>query len=787
MRTLFFTKMKSILFTSLALLAACNQQKPLAIDPSQNREAASVVKYTKDTNYVYLTDFLPTLGAADSVTSDAVELVKLKDGWAEFQAITTPQTDWLSELKVWKDGMVTELVAYKNEIIPVTINYTGDAKKVSLVGQMTNWQRDAMNFTSTDGKNWTISFKLPAGSYHYQLAVDENQILDPSNPLKEGNGSGGFNSVLKLSGADASKAPIISTLKTDANKIVLATTNNPTKVVAMWQNVAIASQLSDGLITVEVPKEAASVKRSFIRVWASNADGVSNDVLIPLRDGVVVTSAATLDRHDKHRNIMYSLMIDRFNNGNTSNDKRLNQPDVLPTVDYMGGDLKGVTQKINDGFFNDMGITTIWLSPITQNPYDAWGQNEKPKTKFSGYHGYWPIYVTQVDERFGTPEELRELLDAAHNKGLNVILDYVANHMHIDSPTLKAHPDWTTPAKTPDGRDNIGLWDEYRLTTWFDKHIPTLDLERVEIYEPMTDSALYWIANYDFDGFRHDASKHIPEVYWRTLTQKMKSRFPERELYQVGETYGSPELINSYVKSGMLDAQFDFNVYDAATGAIALPEGSMKSLAQTIQNSLNTYGYHNLMGYISGNHDRPRYISLAGGALSFGEDAKAAGWNRNITVGDSTSYDKLSLLEAVMFTIPGVPTIYQGDEYGVPGGNDPDNRRMMNFDGYNAREAGVKDKVRRLAELRQSNMALIYGDMMPLYSDDDVMVFARNYMGNVAIVGFNKSEQVRNIDLKLPLALDLSGVRVNFGNELSVNGDMLSMTLAPLSFEVATN
>lgn len=779
--------MKNIILTSLALLAACNQQKPLKMDLAQNRESASVVKYTKDTNYIYLTDFLPTLGAADSVTSQAVELIKIKDGWAEFQAITTPKTDWLSDLKVWKNGMATELVAYKNEIIPVTINYKGKAKNVSLVGQMTNWQRDVMKLTSADGENWTISFKLPTGSYHYQLAVDESQILDPSNSLKEGNGSGGFNSVLKLTGADASKAPVISTLKTDAQKVQLAAINNPTKVVAMWQNVAIPATLSDGLITVDLPSEASGLKRSFIRVWASNVDGVSNDVLIPLRNGEVVTDAAMLDRHDKHRNVLYSLMIDRFKNGNPKNDKKLNQADVLPIVDYMGGDLQGVTQKINDGFFTDLGINTIWLSPITQNPYNAWGQNEKPKTKFSGYHGYWPIYVTQVEERFGTPDELRTLLDAAHAKGLNVILDYVANHMHIDSPTLKEHPDWTTPAVTPDGRENIGLWDEYRLTTWFDKHIPTLDLERFEIYEPMTDSALYWIANYDFDGFRHDASKHIPEVYWRTLTQKMKSRFPERELYQVGETYGSPELINSYVKSGMLDAQFDFNVYDAATGAIALPEGSMKSLAQTIQSSLDTYGYHNLMAYISGNHDRPRYISLAGGALSFSEDTKAAGWNRDITVGDSTSYDKLSLLEAVMFTIPGVPTLYQGDEYGVPGGNDPDNRRMMSFDGYNEREAQVKAKVSRLAELRRTNMALIYGDMMPLYSDDDVMVFARNYMGNVAIVGFNKSVEARQVDVRLPLSLDLSGVGVNFGNELSVSGDVVKMVLAPLSFEVATN
>lgn len=773
-----------------ALLVGCNTTPKLPqYDAAQNRELASVVKYTKDTNHLYLTDYLPTFAAADSITSDAVELIKSKDGWAEFQVITTPTTDWISTLQVWSKGKATELVAYKNEIIPATIHYKGKAGKVSLVGQMTAWQRDVMNFSSTDGENWTIDFSLPAGQYQYLIAVDDQQVKDPSNPMKESNGNGGFNSLLNLVGADATKAPIISTYQAKDGKLSIRTNAKPDKVVATWQNVVLPSSMvvtSDSIITINIPTEAAAMNRSYMRVWASNTNGISNDLLVPLAKGKVITDAASLDRHDKHRNILYSLMIDRFNNGNKLNDKKLNEADVLPIVDYMGGDIAGVTQKIRDGFFNNLGINTIWISPITQNPYDAWGLNAKPVTRFSGYHGYWPIYVTAIDERFGTDAELKEMLAVAHDNGLNVILDYVANHMHVNSPTLKKNPDWTTPAKTPDGRDNLELWDEFRLTTWFDKHIPTLDLERAEIYEPLTDSALYWVANYDFDGFRHDATKHIPEVYWRTLTGKMKSRFPDKELYQIGETYGSPELINSYVKSGMLDAQFDFNVYDVATGAIAQPDGSMKSLAAVISNSLNTYGYHNLMGYITGNHDRPRYISLAGGSLSFDEDSKAAGWNREITVGDSTSYDKLALLEAVMFTIPGVPTLYQGDEYGVPGGNDPDNRHMMNFDGYNARETAVKDKVKKLAALRTSNMALIYGDMIPLYADDNVMVFARNYMGNIALVGINKSDKEQVVDVSLPLALDLNGLSANFGSALTIKGRNVKMTLAPLSYEVAT-
>lgn len=561
------------------------------------------------------------------------------------------------------------------------------------------------------------------------------------------------------------------------------------KIMALWQNVVLPESFikpNNKGFTIRIPDNAADMERSYIRVFASNRDGISNDMLVPLSGRIPVNHISQLRRQDKHAFILYSLMIDRFYNGNTSNDQKLNRKDVLDKVDYQGGDLAGVTQKIKSGFFNDLGVNTIWLSPITQNPYDAWGENKDPYTKFSGYHGYWPIFVTKIDKRFGTEDELIELLDEAHKRDLNVILDYVANHMHINSPTLKEHPDWITELYLPDGRENIELWDEYRLTTWFDKHIPTLDLERIDVADPMTDSALYWIGNFDFDGFRHDATKHVPQSYWRMLTKKLKMRYPEKEVYQIGETYGSPELISSYVNKGMLDGQFDFNVYDAAVWAIAGKDGNFKQLASTLQESLDTYGYHNEMGYITGNHDRPRFISLAGEALRFDEDSKAAGWKREITVGDMSAYDKLALLEAFIFTIPGIPCVYQGDEYGVPGANDPDNRRMMQFDNYKAAEQNLLGKVKQLISIRKTSLPMIYGDLIPLYADDNTLVYARVYMGTANVVALNRSTENQKVKVELPFDLVNGQLRPNFGQDVSVKGDDITMTLAPLSFEVLT-
>ena len=564
----------------------------------------------------------------------------------------------------------------------------------------------------------------------------------------------------------------------------------PIEVVAMWQNCRLPEQYvvrGEESFEVLIPRDAAQCERSFLRIYAATPDGLFNDVLVPLKRGRVVSSTADLTRHDHEAQILYSLMIDRFQDGKAENNKPLNRADVLPQADYQGGDLKGITQKIKEGFFTDLGMTTIWISPITQNPEDAWGLNQTPYTRFSGYHGYWPIYTTVVDHRFGTEEELREMLSTAHEHNLNVVLDYVANHLHINSPVLQEHPDWVTPLILADGRKNLGLWDEQRLTTWFDEHIPSLDHERVEVVEPMTDSAVYWMQNFDFDGFRHDACKHIPLNYWRTLTKKMKRAVPEKNLWQIGETYGSPELIGSYVRSGMINAQFDFNVYHTALDVLTRGH-SVKALANVVEQSLAAYGAHHTMGNITGNHDKGRLISLAGGTLDPDEDHKLAGWTRTIEVGDPVGYKKLALINALNMTIPGVPCIYQGDEYGEPGGNDPDNRRMMRFEGYNEAEQAELATTRQLTSLRREHLPLIYGDLFTLQLTEKVWAYLRVYMGEWVVVVLNTGDEDATVECVLPKGIDLNQpLKAEFGHTFTCAADgRLTVEVKGNAFEILT-
>lgn len=694
---------------------------------------------------------------------------------------STEDAPMLTTLQLFIEGQKYDLLLKKSLKKKVSLQYVAEktTDKVQLKGEMTAWA--IISPTKSERKEHTFTFAIPPGNYQYIYIVNDKETL-ATNAEKIDNNIGGFNSLLKIKGGN--KQTILKTYSHENNKITLYS-ENVKNLVVFWENIALpATALSqkEEKITITIPKVAQSKAFSFLRVWGNSDDAFSNDIIIPLKYGKIVTKATALPRQDRRKQVLYSLMIDRFKNGKTDNDHPLKQKNVLPQANYQGGDLVGITQKIKDGYFSSLGINSLWISPITQNPEDAYGQWTRPKTKFSGYHGYWPISSSKVDYRFGTTEELHELLKTAHAHNMNVFLDYVANHVHEEHPFYKQHPNWVTDLYLPDGTKNTQLWDNQRLTTWFDDFMPTLDLENDTVMEMMTDSALFWVENYAFDGFRHDATKHIPLKFWRTLTEKIRhSNNPN--VYQIGETYGSRELIASYVSSGLLDAQFDFNLYDNAVACFARPQTTdFSQLQAALQESFNYFGYHHLMGNISGNHDRSRFISYASGDVKFEEDAKLAGWTRNIILSDTSAYAKLVQLNAFNLTIPGVPVIYQGDEYGVPGGNDPDNRRMMQFENLNAKEMQTRNQIAAIAQLRNKNMPLIYGDFTFLETGKDVFAYLRSYFNKGTVVIFNKSKQDKKVTLQIPE--NLHPTLSLFGSSFEHNKNVLTLTIPKNSCEI---
>ncbi len=789
--------MKKLLFFAAAamLFSACGRQAlNLPADSGVCVGLNTLLTLNEGDNTVHTEDFVMQPATIDSITSsDSSVACLLSADKLTVNLRTDKAMPQLVDIQIWIDGVPYSVPARKSDKIDYTFTWNPNGRtpqEVRIAGQMNNWVASLTPALTLNADGlYEVTLHLSPGTYLYQMNIDGDQNHDDNNPAKVDNGYGKFNSIMQVDGYEK-LFPILTTNKIEENSVSITYSNDVDAIFAYWQNYRLPKdfvKIDDGTISVEIPTEADALDRSYLRIWAANEYGIGNDILVPLCHGQVLTDMEQITRTDKHADIIYFMLVDRFKNGNPANDRPMNRPDVNPKADYQGGDLEGIKQKIDDGYFNQLGTNTLWISPLNQNPFEPYAYDAVGKTKFAGYHGYWPISSSQVDVRFGSNDELKTLVSDAHQHDINILLDYVANHVHELHPLFQNHPEFATSLILPDGRKNLCLWDEQRLTTWFDVFMPSLDFGNPQVVAMMSDSAVYWMKEFGIDGFRHDACKHVNEEFWRAVTYKMKQIDPKGNFYQIGESYGSPELMASYVNSGMLDGQFDFNVFDEATSAFnGYSGGTLTRLNNILRSSLKIYGSHNLMGYISGNHDKPRFMAMASGDLKVGEDAKASAWTREIGISDSVAYDKLALFHAFNLTIPGVPVIYYGDEIGMTGANDPDCRRMMHFGDWNAREQRLFDCVSALNHLRRSNAALVYGDFISLATTDSTWVYARKFFDTEAIVCLNNSAS--EITLSVPLdRLNGQDLQAAFGHDFKVENNTLQITLPAYGFEVVKN
>ena len=738
---------KLIWITLATLIFSCN-------DSGTTSSSTGGGNSNVDTSPIYLQDAFSLVTVSDYLGSRTLDSVSVSAGLkagigmggTQVRLVNTGDRS-LGNLRLWSKEMPTDvpvLITKKTKSILSLPDPQRTYSKVAVKGEFNAWNPDnnPMNYNPST-KAWETQVATTPGKFQYKFVADAVEVLDNKNMNLADNGMGGNNHFIEVP-APAGTAPKIRySNRPEGNLIKLKLENTPRTLEVYYRNqllteANVESSASD--LQIKVPA-GNDDQIHMIRIYAGNAAGLSNQLAIPIKNGAPVTAVKNVTRQDFHNNILYFMMVDRFVDGDPGNTRKLDDPEVHPKANYYGGDLQGVYETLATDYFDNLGVNTIWLSPITQNPDSAYGLWPNPRTKFSGYHGYWPISSTQIDDRMGTPDVLEKLIDESHDRDMNVILDYVANHVHEEHPVYKQHPDWATNLYLEDGSLNTERWDDQRLTTWFDTFMPTLDFSKPEVVEKMTDSALYWVTRYDLDGYRHDATKHVPEAYWRTLTRKVRENV-DRPIYQIGETYGSPELIRSYVSTGMLDAQFDFNMYDAAVNAFAKAETPLSDLGEALQKSLKYYGDHHLMGNISGNQDRPRFMTYASGDLRFDQDAKKVGWTTDVRMSDERAYDKLALLHAYNMFIPGLPVIYYGDEYGAIGAGDPDNRRWMRFD--DQRDSFEKDlaaQVAKLTRARTDNLVLLYGTTQIVKATEDVLIIKRRYFKEEAYLIINKGER----------------------------------------------
>lgn len=767
---------------------------------------ASPIEMQPGQTIVYLNDYFPLTNDELSIVYPAkLNQVSIKNSEIMLTGNLERTIDNLHFAN--KDGQYDILIKRSRKInSKEVLELENPVFQLGIKGSFNNWVTDTAILKPIGllpTKKWTATNLLANEGYQAYKLVSNGKELNPIKTKLVDNGMGGTNAIMVFGNPDA-VSPKLSTIQNNDGRVTIQILN-ATHYAAYWNNQLVGSQnlkqnwlakneplKANAKIEITIPNSAKLLARSYLRVYAANDTKIGNDLLIPLSFGKVVTQTDELNRTDLQTQIMYFMMVDRFANGDPNNDPpKLDS--VLPKAQYYGGDLLGINQQLQATYFQTLGTNTLWLSPISQNPKGAWGYwNKQVTTKFSAYHGYWPTSYSKVDSRFGNDSIFKAVISTAHQQKMNVILDFVAHHVHVDHPLYKKNPTWVTPLYLPDGSMNTERWDDHRLTTWFDTFLPTLDLQKEEVREVVSDSILFWVKNYDLDGFRHDASKHVPEEFWRMLSLKIKQQKATQQnptFFQIGETYGSPDLIHSYVNSGQMDAQFDFNLYDAAVGAFGFQHPNQSAqkyweqLGKTLNESFSYYGWHHLMGNISGNQDRPRFASLADGSLNPAEDTKLAGWTRNISNANELGYNRMAQMMAFNMTIPGVPVIYYGDEFAMPGGNDPDNRRMMQFEGYDHNQQMLINKVKKLTALRKSNMCLLYGEFELVNCGPEFFGYKRSYFGQEILVVFSKQGGSAKLMLDKKSGKKIATNLIT-NKAISVNNNTLDISLANDDFAI---
>lgn len=672
-------------------------------------------------------------------------------------------------------------------------------KVLNLFGSFNGWDRG--NLPMKDNNNdgiFEAEIPLEPGRYQYKFFGDGEEIIDPENREKVPNGMGDFNSVFTVEEENKSRI-FLHKIKYENNEDKSEFNffyendlyNKPLRkenVIALIDN----KRAGDG----EIEVSGRSIKlmlnnielksKQLLRIAVTENGTVSNTQSVFLVNGEPASQNGRFLWNDA---IIYSLMIDRFNDGDKSLNNPIDHVSLAEKANYMGGDFQGIINKLNEGYFDSLGINTIWLSPVYDNPNEAYKEAPAPHRWFSGYHGYWPINSTDTEEKFGSLEKLKELISTAQKRGIKILLDVVANHVHEKHPLFKEKPEWFGELNLPDGRMNLRLWDEFRLTTWFEPYLPKFNyVKSKEAIDFMTSNTVWWMKETGADGFRQDAVKHMPNEFWRALTRRIKNEIeiPEnKKVYQIGETFGSYELIRSYVNNGQLSAQFNFNVYDVALPTFLDDKISFASLDAEIKKSFLVYGENNLMGNIMDSHDKNRFMAFADGDLETTQwSATEEGWNNPPKVDNPANYEKAKLYYAYMNTIPGLPVIYYGSEFGMTGASDPDNRRMMRFGvELSSFEKKMLDDVRKIIKIRKNHPALRYGDFLTLHADENIYAFIRSDLNERILIVLNKSKKSMPVQLIIPSFYGIkSADHLITNHKIDLVESNINVSLPPMSY-----
>ena len=535
-----------------------------------------------------------------------------------------------------------------------------------------------------------------------------------------------------------------------------------------------ATHVACNLPTLRVSRTQSTAGGNYLFVWLKiAADAKSGTAVCRITAPKGATSfelplaarAPTLGKFQglSPDDVMYLIMPDRFANGDPTNDEPAEAPgshDRSKPRAYHGGDLRGIQNHLP--YLKDLGVTVLWLTPIVKNG------------AAQDYHGYGAVDLYAVDPHLGALKDYQDLVAAAHKQGMKMFFDAVPNHVGPKHPwvsnpplpdwfhgTLQHHIDSFSPLKgsfygktgsQPSANDPFeALIDPHapvrmkrNLTDgWFFGILPDMNTENPIVEQYLLQNAIWWTEISGLDGFRVDTFPYVGRKFWANWHAGLRRIYPY--LTTVGEVFHPDPSVTSFFVGGVrrydgidsgLSTVFDFPMFFTLRDVLlrGAPAGR---IADVLRHDA-LYAHPEMLVPFFANHDVPRFASAEG-----------------------SSPGKLKLAFGLTLALRGIPEIYYGDEIGMTGGGDPDNRHdfpggwigdandAFAESGRTREQQEIFSYVQSLLRIRREHAALRTGRLWHLASDESVYVFLRESEEERVVVAFNNADRPRDLQIEL--------------------------------------
>lgn len=454
------------------------------------------------------------------------------------------------------------------------------------------------------------------------------------------------------------------------------------------------------------------------------------------------------------KDFIYLMIPDRFSNGDPSNDiipgyrdQTSNRNDKFSRH---GGDFKGILNHLD--YFNQLGVTTLWLTPVIENDQPLmgeWGNN------VAGYHGYWFTDHYAIDKRLGGNEGYKEFCNTLHKQGMKVIQDAVYNHVgnqhwFVLDPPMK---DWFNTSqgdKAPNHREEV-FYDPYAsqiekiqmLDGWFVPHLPDLNQRNPFVANFLIQHAIWTTEEFGIDGWRVDTYKYCEEKFMNDINTALEREFPNVTVF--GESWVNSTIANAYFTrnniaapfkhnaKGMLDFQVCFAMLAGMNEQFGWMNGTNKIYTTLAGDVLYKEPMNNCI--FLDNHDMDRVFSVVG-----------------------EEWKKLKMGMNWLLTLRGIPQIYYGTEVlmknmkvntdatvreDFPGGWADDKAKDNRFtkEGRSDKQNEAFEYISALANFRKNSSAITAGKTMQFISKDGLYVYFRYDAKQTVMVVTNTSDK----------------------------------------------